>query len=201
MAIGLNHDTQIAKPGEEVFLQVGSIFSNARSTAPSGYLLCDGSTISRTDFSRLFSAIGATYGSGDGNTTFNIPDLRGVTARGTGTSVGYTSNSTITLGTKTDDAIQGHKHTVDSHNHGGGVHNHNIPVKTGGFDSGMWHWYSAPGGSDSAPNTVWGSDYSIAIIDYAFPNTGDATTMNNGSPRTQSETRVKSLGINFFIKY
>jgi hypothetical protein len=41
---------------------------------PSGYLLCDGSAVSRTMFPDLFSAIGTTYGSGDGSTTFNVPD-------------------------------------------------------------------------------------------------------------------------------
>jgi microcystin-dependent protein len=41
---------------------------------PSGYLLCDGSAVSRTMYPDLFSAIGTTYGSGDGSTTFNVPD-------------------------------------------------------------------------------------------------------------------------------
>jgi microcystin-dependent protein len=47
------------------------------STVPTGYLLCDGSAVSRTTYSTLFSVIGTTYGAGDGSTTFNIPDLRG----------------------------------------------------------------------------------------------------------------------------
>ncbi|MFT3933564.1 MAG: phage tail protein [Chitinophagaceae bacterium] len=55
----------------------GTIVSFAGSTAPSGWALCDGSAISRTTNSSLFSAISTTYGSGDGSTTFNIPDLRG----------------------------------------------------------------------------------------------------------------------------
>jgi hypothetical protein len=124
-----------------------------------------------------------------------------VVPRGVGTAKGFIFNPTINIADKTDDAVQGHKHTVDSHNHDGGDHNHNIPVKTGGFDSGMWHWYNAPGGSDNAPNNGWASGYSGTINSSQAPNTGEAVTLNNGSPRTQSETRVKSLGINFFIKY
>jgi microcystin-dependent protein len=46
-------------------------------TIPSGWLLCDGSAISRTDFAALYAAIGTTYGAGNGTTTFNLPDMRG----------------------------------------------------------------------------------------------------------------------------
>ena len=56
---------------------VGSIQMYAGSTAPSGWLICDGSAVSRTDYADLFSVIGTTYGSGDGSTTFNIPNLKG----------------------------------------------------------------------------------------------------------------------------
>jgi len=47
------------------------------STAPSGYLLCDGSAVSRTTYAALLSAIGTIWGVGDGSTTFNLPDFRG----------------------------------------------------------------------------------------------------------------------------
>lgn len=47
------------------------------STAPSGWLLCDGSAVSRTTYAALFAAIGTSYGVGDGSTTFNVPDARG----------------------------------------------------------------------------------------------------------------------------
>jgi microcystin-dependent protein len=40
-----------------------------------GFLACDGSAVSRTTYASLFSAIGTTYGAGDGSTTFNVPDL------------------------------------------------------------------------------------------------------------------------------
>jgi hypothetical protein len=52
----------------------GSIISYAGTTPPDGYLVCDGSAISRTTYAALFSVIGTTYGDGDGNSTFNLPD-------------------------------------------------------------------------------------------------------------------------------
>lgn len=55
----------------------GTVASTARSTAPAGWLLCHGQAVSRTTYARLFSAIGALYGPGDGSATFNLPDCRG----------------------------------------------------------------------------------------------------------------------------
>lgn len=68
------------------------------STPPSGYLLCDGSAVSRTTYATLFAAIGATYGAGDGSTTFNVPDHRGrfvlgVAAAGTGSALAATGGA------------------------------------------------------------------------------------------------------------
>lgn len=55
----------------------GAITMFAGSTAPTGYLICDGSAVSRTTYADLFTAIGTTYGTGDGSTTFNLPNLKG----------------------------------------------------------------------------------------------------------------------------
>jgi len=55
---------------------VGSIIMFGGSTAPEGWLICDGSAISRTTYSRLFNVIGTTFGAGDGSTTFNLPNLQ-----------------------------------------------------------------------------------------------------------------------------
>lgn len=56
---------------------VGGVLLYSGSTAPDGYLLCDGTAVSRTTYSELYSVIGTTYGSGDGSTTFNLPNLKG----------------------------------------------------------------------------------------------------------------------------
>lgn len=69
--------TQVYKAIINLSTPAGTILDFAGSTAPSGYLLADGSNVSRTTYSRLFTVIGTTYGSGDGSTTFGLPDLRG----------------------------------------------------------------------------------------------------------------------------
>lgn len=56
---------------------IGGITMYAGATAPSNYMICDGTAISRTDYTRLFDVIGTTYGAGDGSTTFNLPNLKG----------------------------------------------------------------------------------------------------------------------------
>ena len=55
----------------------GVVAPFAGSSAPTGWLLCYGQAVSRTAYAALFTAIGTTFGSGDGSTTFNVPDLRG----------------------------------------------------------------------------------------------------------------------------
>lgn len=62
----------------------GTIIQFAGSVTPSGYLLCDGTAISRTTFSALFAAIGVAWGAGNGTTTFNLPDMRGRSPVGVG---------------------------------------------------------------------------------------------------------------------
>lgn len=64
---------------------VGTIEMYAGQEAPAGWLICDGSAISRTEYSKLFAVIGQTYGVGDGSTTFNLPDMRGRVPLGVGT--------------------------------------------------------------------------------------------------------------------
>ena len=61
---------------------VGSITLFAGSSIPTGYLLCDGSALSREVYAELFSAIGTAWGEGDGSTTFNLPDLTDKTVWG-----------------------------------------------------------------------------------------------------------------------
>lgn len=56
-------------------VNTGIVLPWGDSTAPSGFLECDGSAVSRTTYATLFGIIGTTYGSGDGSTTFNVPDL------------------------------------------------------------------------------------------------------------------------------
>mgnify|MGYP003111097990 CR=1 FL=1 len=62
--------------------EVGAIKPWTKSTAPAGYLLCDGAAVSRTTYADLFSVIGSTYGAGDTSTTFNVPNLQGKMPQG-----------------------------------------------------------------------------------------------------------------------
>lgn len=58
-------------------LPVGSVIGYGSSVIPAGFLLCDGSAVSRTDYAALFAVIGEDFGAGDSSTTFNLPDQTG----------------------------------------------------------------------------------------------------------------------------
>jgi microcystin-dependent protein len=76
----------------EALLPAGLVWPYAGSSAPAGFLLCYGQAIDRTTYGDLFAAIGTTYGSGDGSTTFNVPDLRGRTIAGQDDMGGSSAN-------------------------------------------------------------------------------------------------------------
>ena len=63
---------------------VGGMIPYAGASAPTGWLLCDGSAVSRTTYHALFQAIGTSWGAGNGSTTFNLPDARGAAPVGVG---------------------------------------------------------------------------------------------------------------------
>ena len=74
---------------------IGMVIATARVSTPIGFLECNGASISRTTYSNLFSAIGTTYGTGDGSTTFQLPDLRGEFIRGFDNGRGVDSGRTF----------------------------------------------------------------------------------------------------------
>lgn len=102
---------------------VGSLIFMASEKPPAGYLYCDGSARSRTEFKELFEAIGETWGKGNGSTTFNLPDLRGEFVRvwskdGTvdaGRRVGQTQEQSTAMPTNdrfVTAANGGHNHSI-----------------------------------------------------------------------------------------
>ena len=92
MAWDFTTSSGAAKTGEVTSdVPVGTIVKYGASTAPAGWYNCDGTAISRTGYAALFSAIGTTYGPGDGSTTFNVPDFRGRVGMGSGTGLGATT--------------------------------------------------------------------------------------------------------------
>lgn len=82
MPITLDGTAGIETPGINAGNIVGQVCFFAMQTAPTGFLSCDGTAVSRTTYAALFAAIGTTYGAGNGSTTFNLPDLRGEFVRG-----------------------------------------------------------------------------------------------------------------------
>jgi hypothetical protein len=84
---------------------VGTIQIYPGASAPAGWLICNGSAVSRTTYADLFAAIGTTYGSGDFTSTFNLPDLTGKFVRGLG-------GDSASLGTVQQDAIKQHRHGI-----------------------------------------------------------------------------------------
>jgi len=96
---------------------VASVTSFARPTPPDGWLLCDGEEVSRTNYARLFEAIGTIYGEGDGSTTFNLPDMRGLFVRGHDSSGKHDLKREF--GSYQDDQIQSHSHSDSGHSHSG----------------------------------------------------------------------------------
>jgi len=95
-------------------MAVGSIVPFGGSVIPSGYLLCDGQAVSRTTYAELFAVIGIAFGTGDGSTTFNIPDLRESVPKGaglTGKTVGaHLDADGLAVGEFLDDRVQEHSH-------------------------------------------------------------------------------------------
>lgn len=104
---------------------VGNIIAFIGSTIPDGYMICDGSAISRSEYSELFNVIGTTYGQGDGSSTFNIPNFTGKVAlctsseHSTGTSGGEAYHEL----SYTETPI--HSHLIPEH-----THSNNITAKT-----------------------------------------------------------------------
>jgi microcystin-dependent protein len=88
----------------------GVILPFGATTPPTGFLLCDGSAVSRTTYATLFGVIGTTYGVGNGSTTFNVPDFRqrfplGKAVSGTGSTLGG-------VGGTIDVPAPAHSHTL-----------------------------------------------------------------------------------------
>jgi microcystin-dependent protein len=129
------------------------------ASVPSGYLKCNGATVSRISYADLFAAIGTLYGAGDGSTTFNIPDDRGAFMRVVDDGRGLDSGRSI--GTYQSDLFKAHNHPGGSLIHkGGGAGSGGMSaqdVNTGLY--GDAEWTANVGGTETRP--VNNSVYSI----------------------------------------
>jgi len=101
-------------------IAVGCVYLWPASTTnmPLKHLVCDGAAISRTTFAALFAVIGTTWGSGDGSTTFNLPNMLDFFVMGANTSGG--------TGGSADSAVVSHSHTQPTHTHTLSNHTHTI---------------------------------------------------------------------------
>ena len=106
-------------------MEIGSIIPYPGSTLPEGFLVCDGSAVSRDDYSDLFEIIGTTYGSGDGSTTFNLPNLSGRVALGSSSGYAIASSGGEESHALVDEELAEHSHGIPPHGHG-----NNISAKT-----------------------------------------------------------------------
>jgi len=148
----------------------GVIQQYAGASAPTGYLLCQGQAVSRSTYAALFAVVGTTYGSGDGSTTFNLPDLRQRVPVGR-----HTSGTFNTLGgtggaeTHTITTAQ-----LPSHNHDVGT----LATASGGSHSHTLMPYSA--------SDVKGTSCSSSCDDRVMYNS-DGRLMTNGGRTTSSD--------------
>jgi microcystin-dependent protein len=158
----------------------GTMVDFAGTVAPAGWLMCDGSAVSRTVYASLFAVVGTSYGTGDGSTTFNLPDFRGRFARyndNMGTPAGAAGrDSGRAHASSQTDAMQGHYHSLTN----------NTLVVRGSIGGG-----AAVGLFSNQSQTVG----------YTQEVQGPTTDGTNGTPRTAAETRPINLSCNRIIKY
>lgn len=169
---------------------VGVISAFAGSTAPSGYLLCDGSQVSRTTYSSLFAIIGTTYGVGNGTTTFNLPDLRSRTIVGAGQGASLTNRTLASIGgieskTLAVTEIPSHSHSINDPGH-----RHNITTVNDDFNNSGGN---PPGFSaDGAGSRTWTNNITSSTTGITVNNTGGGTAFSIMNP---------FLALNYIIKF
>jgi len=161
-------------------IPVGGLMPYAGSTSPEGWLLCDGSAISRTTYANLFALIGTTYGSGNGTTTFNVPDMRSRMPIGAGAGTGLTSRALAATGGAESVVIA--SGNLPTH-----VHSINPPSTTSGNDDpGHTHDVDPPNnnsaGADGHYHSANGShSHSYKAAQTATAGTNRAILTGTGS--------------------
>lgn len=156
----------------QVVAPTGLLMAFAASTAPTGWLEANGAAVSRTTYAALFAVIGTTYGTGDGSTTFNLPDARGRVFRGWDHGAGRDPGRAF--GSAQDDAMQNVTGTL------GAIH----------------------GGSFSNTGPFLANGTPLNHIDAPTTGTDPSWTFDlSRAARTAAETRVKSLAILVCVKF
>jgi microcystin-dependent protein len=199
----------------EKSIQVGMVQSLAGNTVPPGFLLCDGSIVSRTEYKELFDAIGTLWGSGDGSTTFHLPDFRGRLLRGvdkdadgnnaTGRDVGRNTRAASNAGGATGNnvgTVQGNSY--QQHNHGSGTsHTHTYAVwdtryVVSGSNTAYPYGYSLPNRGSIYNNNGSGLKPDSDVRKYRYWT--DYSGNLQSSQGSGSENRSKNVAVKFMIK-
>ena len=165
----------------------GAVFHFAMVTAPSGYLECNGSAVSRTTYASLFAAIGTVYGIGDGTTTFNLPDLRGQFLRGWDNGRGVDTGRVF--GSSQTSAYTNHAHTASSSTSvsiSDPTHQHNYLFS--GYSSGQ---FTVTGGVGANANINQLTDAASTGITAS----GSTATTVNTSTTGATETRPVNVAM------
>lgn len=190
--------THIADRG----VPTGTLTPFAGTSAPAGYLIADGTAVSRNTYSQLYAAIGTTYGVGDGTTTFNLPDIRGNVVAGADASqtefnaVGKKGG--VKKHTLATSELPAHGHVIPEHGHAAAVHaSGDIPAQMsndGGTGTGT---QAARRGTDTGSSAgIRGSNHAHGITVYnqaAYwsQNTGGGAAHQNLQPY---------IALNYIIK-
>ena len=159
--------TQITSNGTIQGTPAGAIQGFMRTTAPSGWLVCDGSAVSRTTYATLFGIIDEWFGNGDGVTTFNLPDLRGYFLRGWDNTAGNDPDaaSRTDRGDGTGGDVIGSQQAdeVKDHDHGGSTSTDGAHTHAGGFSaSGNDYLEGTPGGSTANTGSSGSHSHTIS---------------------------------------
>jgi microcystin-dependent protein len=128
----------------------GMMLAYAGASAPSGWLMCDGSAVSRTTYSALFAVVGTAYGAGDGSTTFNLPDTRGRFVVGLGTHADVDSRSDNDGESTVSTRRPQHAHGFSLSGGSGGGHTHDSSSDSAGSHS---HTFSGSSGTTGITET------------------------------------------------
>jgi microcystin-dependent protein len=194
---------------------------------PPGWLACDGSAVARDTYAALFSIFGTTYGSGDGSSTFNLPDLRGRALVGAGQGQGLTNRPLGSKGGEESHSLvagelANHTHTINDPKHVHGIndpgHAHGItdPGHSHGPPSGSTIYLLAGGGvtNVSVPSVSGGtlknatatapSDTGVGVQAHAtgisLVAQGTGITVNGAGSGTPHNTMPPYCAVNYFVK-
>lgn len=156
----------------------GDLKTSAITSAPPGWLTCDGSAVSRSTYSFLYAAIGVAYGAGDGATTFNVPDLRGRVPVGAGTGSGLTARSVGQAGGEETHLLSISEMPSHGHQLNGGA-----ATNWSGSDFNTSYVASGTAGAYNLPGTTQITD---------TQNTGGGGSHNNMQPFTVMSWFIKA---------